>query len=628
MPWDLDSFLYADNDPAFTGRSLDKSLFTRAAQEPALKKLNQLAYETYQTPQIVLNTTIDRFDAPKKLVEKWYGGAGLPNAKYDDTATSSGWAGQDTLYHKVFARNCRACHTQNAVPDQQFTEYQKFVDTEIKSPTNITKTVQRLAYHDGRMPLARLTMDRFWVDYDNGDSAAKVLATHIQQVATDTDLLVANQPVPPGAPIPNVLINESAALSTLAVNRFTDVHVNASSSLYSSTYVWSLCLIPPDGGACAVQPLVGSRSSMPAFYVGKSGDYTLSLAANNGNGGTSNATYVVHVPNATPDLSACPASSGAALGQPLTIDLSTCATRGDGQPIVQIQDPQSGAWQSQVDAQNYTATAGILSLVFEYKTTATAPASQLSYRLCDADSECASITAIIPIVTTITAVANKSYTVNLPSLFAAYPTVPLSIPVSDLLAAVLPANDNVTFAVTSVPSGSDTLTPSGSRNGPPLSYGSSRVTCDIGGADIEPGTISCGNSFAFQLTSSDGSSHTVPTTATVNVRATTSFSQGVSAIHTIMGNGGNCTNGSCHASTTALNVARSFWTYFAASPSATLSSITGSANGPLIDTGTPINSLLYVTPCDQTSSHTGGHPLSSTECQRLLQWITEGAHLK
>ncbi|HUI61632.1 MAG TPA: hypothetical protein VLX90_15495, partial [Steroidobacteraceae bacterium] len=48
LPWDLDSFLYSDNDPAFTGIALPITDYTRAKQEPFLKALNSLAYLTFQ----------------------------------------------------------------------------------------------------------------------------------------------------------------------------------------------------------------------------------------------------------------------------------------------------------------------------------------------------------------------------------------------------------------------------------------------------------------------------------------------------------------------------------------------------------------------------------------------------
>jgi cytochrome c5 len=124
LPWDLDSLLYADTDPAFTGESVSKAGFNRADQEAHLKALNVLAHDTFEPemePQSVGTSTtqVDRYEAIRSLVEGWYGGSGFPNATYSDAAPPTSWtswaapSASADLFHNVFARNCRACHSVN-----------------------------------------------------------------------------------------------------------------------------------------------------------------------------------------------------------------------------------------------------------------------------------------------------------------------------------------------------------------------------------------------------------------------------------------------------------------------------------------------------------------------------------
>ncbi len=90
IPWDLDSLLYSDTDPGFSVKPVNDSIkaqYTRAAQESELKKLNEGAYLTYSDPAAIPG----RFALARELLEDWYGGAGLPNASYDDSIVPAGW---------------------------------------------------------------------------------------------------------------------------------------------------------------------------------------------------------------------------------------------------------------------------------------------------------------------------------------------------------------------------------------------------------------------------------------------------------------------------------------------------------------------------------------------------------
>ena len=481
LPWDLDSFLYssapapANTDSSFVGLSVDASLFTRSAQEPNLKKLNQLAYCTYQPEMEKAGTaTVDRFNAVRSLVGRWYGGAPgsdnvtypvdsscaqggaptaslLPNSTYDDAdSTPAGWTAKaaaqqqpgvtptlssDMLYHQVFARNCRACHTSNAAISDQFTDYptfiQQFASLQQKvSPPAAPGLGIQYVFTQGRMPLARLTMDRFWVDFAGGDSAAKLLATHVEQVNGETDLISpatcdlsatgSCDPVAPGTPVPDLSITVAVAApiplppqgpisltpygaGTAAINRFGGVAGDASTSFFVGNYAWTLCLIPPTGGACAPQEVAGAQSALPSFNNSAPGEYDLTLAADNGLGGTQSKKYKFTVTQKNPSLSACPSTKSFAVGPSNPpIDFSGCITSGD-EPAAnlpnafEIQDPSTGTWGTSVAATDWTAsttTSATLvgqqyvfayALSFAFNNLATSDVPNLAYRVRDVD---------------------------------------------------------------------------------------------------------------------------------------------------------------------------------------------------------------------------------------------------
>jgi len=91
LPWDVDSLLYSDTDPSFVGLSVDPASYSRSAQAPNLKKLNQLAYCTYQPEMEKVGTSaVDRFNAVRALVGRWYGGA--PGSDHTTYPTDSSCA--------------------------------------------------------------------------------------------------------------------------------------------------------------------------------------------------------------------------------------------------------------------------------------------------------------------------------------------------------------------------------------------------------------------------------------------------------------------------------------------------------------------------------------------------------
>jgi hypothetical protein len=494
MPWDLDSFLYtaapsaANVDTSYVGLSVPASGYTRAVMEPILKKLNQLAYCTWQ-PEIENTGTIakpvltDRFAALRALVGRWYGAsdttypvdpscatgaaptASLLPGNYDDVDTTpAGWTAapapqqqpgltptlaSDQIYHQVYARNCRSCHTSSAVIGDQFTSYssfiQQFQSTKQKvNPPAAPGNGLQYVFSQGRMPLARLTMDRFWVDFSNGDSSAKLLATHVEQVNGETDLVTpatcdltntaSCDAIGPGAAVANLNVTVPATAPLLQpqpfslpsyaadaamtidapalMNRFGGVFGDAGvPSFFIQSYSWTLCLISTAGGACVPQDLVGAQSANPGFSNSAPGQYQLTLAAGNGLAATpTTTTYVFTVNQKKPSVANCPSTESLGNGgSPQTYVFSACITSGD-EPTAntpnafEILDPTAAnpVWTTSISNANWTASTSSSStfnpttskydfgydLNFAFTNAATQNAT-LQYRVRDVDGDAA-----------------------------------------------------------------------------------------------------------------------------------------------------------------------------------------------------------------------------------------------
>jgi hypothetical protein len=387
LPWDLGSLLFSDkntpnSDPAFACsvstnstacESINPALYTQAAQAPNIQKLNALAWRTYQSPEMVTvaGVSVDRYAAPIALLTKWYGGdpAAATAYAFDDSATPTDWviSGQTAptdLYHTVFAHYCRSCHTQNNSPAEQFASFAAFntlLAPNTSSELSQRLNVQQLVYNNGQMPLARLTADRFWVDFGGGQSAAQTLANFINgaQGAAPVAMDSSQNVVPPGAPaiLPLFSSNPSVGTPLLTVGansliRFQGASLDAlTQSLFVSTYQWSLCSggAPATlGGACPGAPvgLIGtpavvagsgagapqSGAALPALSTTAPGTYYLTLTAgSNIIGATlSTTTYQINIPQQDPSLavsSHCPAAQANFNGTQITVDV-TDATQG------------------------------------------------------------------------------------------------------------------------------------------------------------------------------------------------------------------------------------------------------------------------------------------------------------
>jgi hypothetical protein len=342
LPWDVGTLLFGDTDPAFSCiasnqnpncASVNAAQYTQATQEPLIQQMNALAWRTFQYVELISPApgapAVDRNQAPRDLLTQWYGGdPGASTAHaFDDTSTPAAWmtpgqtaAAPGDLYHAVFAHYCRSCHTEVSAPSLQFASYAQFANALPFVPHLGLGAVTGAVYGDAEMPLSRLTMDRFWSDFDGGTSAAQTLATFVNGVAGAPKVAVDTNNDVIGSGAPQVMLLNPATTPESTVTTTAPVTVTGlqglaldavSKSVFVANYQWSLCLGGPPatpGGPCPGTsfgvigtPLVPSGSSaaaaetgasIPAFSTSVPGTYFLTLNASDGALGATPTQFV------------------------------------------------------------------------------------------------------------------------------------------------------------------------------------------------------------------------------------------------------------------------------------------------------------------------------------------------
>ena len=682
MPWDLDALLYSDTDPAFSKALVDgqpaianPAPYTRLAQESNLLKLNALAWQTYQVPELLSTaggscstasaTCIDRFAAPKALLSKWYGwcvaqgAAGTSCAgahNYTDTAAPTVTAGgtdwptgalpsaspnpdgaPNDLYHDVYAHHCRSCHTMSNVFSNQFNDFADFeshINPAATHPLN-TNSLQRLLYLSAQMPLARLTMDRFWVDFNGGaTSAAQLLGAYINSDKANTQVgsgAGTSTVTPPGAPVlvasidsynPNPIDStqyEPLAPSTAQpVARFYGARVDFSASLFVSSYQTKLCLSQTaDPSSCtpaADQPVViGANNASPAFDTSTAGYYNLTVDATSASGKTAQALFIPDVNPEPPIISpGCPAALSGTEGVPIVANLygqngaAVCITPGfepSGQfNVLQINYPSTvnnsaSGWGTAVSGSGWAATVSNnnqVTLTFNSQATAGETVA-LAYRVTDVDGSNPLGSITFSVVDTLT--ANNQTIQVYPSTFPPFVAPPYAIPASELsvviplpetpsdVALVLDSGALTSMGGTIAAASSPNLASTGSFTYTPTPPSHTTfLTCDVNGMDLVTGSVPCTNfdTFTYHLLSDSTSQTSSEATVNLNVQATTSFARTTSAgrlntvadIYSILTapGAGSQPCSNCHVNGIA---AGTFWIYTAGSPPSTWTSITG-----------------------------------------------------
>ena len=262
MIWDLDAFLYTkdDNedqiDPIYAVNEISEEVteqYSRQSQEASFREQNQAVLDTF----IYDVNQMKRFETPIKLLHSLYGNgeavenlnfgseenplsdeqlqtlkaqiATLPANNYDGLSyVQPGWEGQEELYHKVFARNCRLCHAQISEAVIDFDSYEEFVNND---------RLVSYVFERGLMPLSRLTMDRFWNDFYGEQSAAEFLREHL-----NNDRIPGNDVAPeltPGAPVAVVSPEKNTETAADVIIDFDgSVLFDATTSLFADAYQW------------------------------------------------------------------------------------------------------------------------------------------------------------------------------------------------------------------------------------------------------------------------------------------------------------------------------------------------------------------------------------------------------
>jgi mono/diheme cytochrome c family protein len=588
MPWDVDALLFSDTDPAFTGNLISGAPYVSTLQKPNLLNLNALAWQTYQTPEMVLPaggacsgaSCINRFAAPIALLTQWYHWCNTANSQdprncptarpYDDTGEpSSGDWPTDTptgapttpagapndLYHAVFAHNCRSCHTQNNIPNKQFATFKSFSGYFEGKLGSAANGIPNLAFNDARMPLARLTQDRFWVDYSGSTSAAQRLAQYINtdtnatfpngasQIAMNATADAAgNTVVSPGAPVlvANVfedvdttgptLDSPAAGTNSYPVDRFGGARVDLSSSLFAASYQSVLS----QAGNTA---LVGADNGSPAFATSVAGAYLLQVTPTSASSkSTSPSSYTFDVNASPPTIAAaCRAMSvPAALGVPKDVPLavgSTCITLGLEPPgmynVLQLAQlsggncpsPASSAWVGAGTiigdvAGTWTAslsTAETYGVRLTFSGSATPNESvTLCFQITDVDGNDPQGTITFTVTDTLQAV-NQTLNLWPPGVQpAGSPDTSYTIPFSTLASndTIQPAGAQVSLVLVAPPTAGTTslggtvapasLGPASVGSTAPFTYTPTALanaqpflTCDINGNDINTPTSTC-----------------------------------------------------------------------------------------------------------------------------------------
>jgi len=237
----------------------------------------------------------------------------LLNDTFDDSATIPGWRNgeivpdpsptnpggslvnpptTEDLYHGVYARHCRMCHTSMPDGPLRFDTYQELVFQR--------DFIRQTVFRAGSMPGARLTMDRFWVPFEGGVPPGERLAAHMATLRGDLP------DARPGAPFADIVGLE------MPPNRGDTVYLDGGSSTFARRYQWSL-RAPPGSAAT----LHDANARQTAFVADSPGAYEVTLTVNAGDQNQASVTKAVTIANRAPvavrDLYSLDLTSSAAL---------------------------------------------------------------------------------------------------------------------------------------------------------------------------------------------------------------------------------------------------------------------------------------------------------------------------
>lgn len=331
MPWDLDAFLYTQSnkkgliDPAFAAFAkstglvgVEQEKYSREAQELFFKQQNQIVLHTFtDNPK-----NIPRFAHAITQLHGWYGGAAeranvealnfggdtrnltelelqelqqqlkaLPAGQFDGSYVPKGWRGnaaQEALYTGVYDRNCRMCHLFTPNVKFDFDNYNEFVNH---------PSLKNYVYERGIMPLSRLTMDRFWLNFAGDDSAAKKLRDHLNSDSNTTNDV--SEKLLPGAPVALISPDPNPkAVADVQIDFDEMALFDGRTSLFANNYRWT------------VDASTVSTSRKFTFIPKQPGEsHVVGLQVSNADGESPMATRSILVADYKPTLIDIPAQS-------------------------------------------------------------------------------------------------------------------------------------------------------------------------------------------------------------------------------------------------------------------------------------------------------------------------------
>lgn len=596
LPWDVGSFYFSD--AAYEQRPVaeGEKTVSREAQEPAFKAFNRMILDTNLT------------DEQRELIHGWYGGDTLPQATFNDGFVPQGWktpghggpAGNpdnsESLYTAVVAESCRACNTGRSDEDPElgFGSYEAFM--------SFSDQMRRVVYDEGVMPLARVTMDNFWVQRDGSLSPASRLATHLaingieQNPGKPTAEVKATTPTNG-----NTLILDTRNQTSATVERGTAVQLSATNSLFAAEYQWTLS-VPPGSAAT----LTSVSEALSSFVPDRAGTFTATLSTTNRTGESVSRDIQFIVENKLPALA--DQADAIAADETSVIDILSLITVGDGlrslHQITGISNIIGGTAQQ--------TASGIITFT-------PSGSGSGSYRVTVADIDGDSVTATVNItISSLPLATLDAVNANVGTVSNARP---LSIPFSDVL-----ANDALGVTPTTVTGLS--LVSRSLSTGLGSCSNTGAMSLGVNQFNYTP-PVGCTGTETYRYTITDSNANTASADITLSVSATAEGN--FSNVATAVSNKG-CAG--CHDEFHVLRLngtALQQWTQIVEcnngqTPDA-LSDC--SARGARVSLATPVLSVILRNPLDQlTPGHGGGNVFGNTsdaDYLRVLRWIEEGA---
>ena len=597
--WDVDTFAFSD--AAYEGRTPfdDENFLNKADYEAAFKTFNEMVKLTNIT------------DAQRELIHGWYGGESMPNNSFDGSFIPVAWrspadGGPETnpdnasqFYLDVFGPTCRACHNGLENEELQFAGYADFI-------AKRDEIIQRV-FNEGTMPMARVTMDNFWVGTQaeisrSSATRAQLLAEHL---GVDIET---RQPGAPEAIIASQAVNDDmtsvypdSRVQVLAIPLRGDrIEMSALDSLFAATYNWSLAL-PDNSDATLTSTSEGSTSFATDIY----GDFVATLTIANAAGTESQVSYTYRVENKIPVAGNLLDSTKE--DEPSVIDvISSSPDLGDGDAsdhrVVEISNVVGGA-VSEAD--------GVITFM-----PSGSGLGGYDYVIEDIDGDLSNTGQV---TITVTALPNASND-------AANAFVGTA---SDARSITIDALSNDTLGV-----GQTTVEPP-VRTGGSLSNGLNSCAGVQGSMSFNESSglfeytppVACAGSESYQYTIRDANED--ESTATISISVNRSGSGAFSNVDTAIANN-SCQSGGCHDDAHVMDLNGSSlarWQDITECNRNAPDTNFDCALGDRINLANPPNSLILQKPLGNLG-HSGGALFTGTsdaDYLRVLRWIEEGA---